>query len=406
MSVRSDIVVVGGGMVGAAFAAGVARAGFDVVVLDAAEPPHAPTGTPYSPRVVALARASETFLRGCGAWELLDAERCQPYEAMRVWDAAGAPFDDDALAFFARDLGEANLGHIVENDALAFAAYRAATSCQGLVWRSGTRVSDVTFGERAVRVSTEEGETFRAALVVAADGAASAMRDHLRVAVREGSYDQQAVVTHVKTAGSHENTAWQRFLSTGPLALLPLADGSTSIVWSTTPDHAKALLAYSDEAFCEQVAQASAGVLGAVTECAPRYSFALRWLHVSRYSGARFAVIGDAAHVVHPLAGLGANLGLQDAASLVAALKRAADAQRDIGDAPVLRPFARERRADNALMLEALSQINRLFAGDQFALSLMRRFGLRSVNRWGPLKRFFASRAMGLAGKSDVTASR
>ena len=400
MSLRTDIAVVGGGMVGAAFAAAAARAGFKVTVLDAGSVPTAPEPSSdwYAPRVVALARASQQFLEQCGAWDHLDAARCQPYAAMRVWDAAGAPFDDDALAFYARDLGEANLGHIVENDAVAYAAYLAALDAPDVVWRDGTRVADVTMGERAVRLTTDTGEVVNASLLVAADGARSAMREMLDVPVRQGDYAQRAIVAHIATRESHQDTAWQRFLPDGPLALLPLADDRTSIVWSTSPEHADALLDYSDEAFCEQVARASAGVLGAVTACSTRHSFPLTWLHVARYSGARFALMGDAAHVVHPLAGLGANLGLMDACDLVAALASAQARGRDIGDGPVLRPYARRRRADNALMLSALSQINRLFAGDRYALSLARRFGLRNVNRLSPLKRFFARRAMGLPG--------
>lgn len=399
MSLKTDIVIVGGGLVGGALAAGAARAGFDVTVLDAAAPPAAPAGGPwYSPRVVALARASERFLVDSGTWQHLDHSRCQPYQAMRVWDAAGAPFDEDALAFSANDLGEPNLGFIVENEALAAAAYRAATESPNVVWRDESRVDDIAVGERAVRLTTSAGETISAALMVAADGARSQMRDRLGVDIREGDYRQRAVVTHIETGGSHEDTAWQRFLPNGPLALLPLADGRTSIVWSTTHEQALALLAFSDRAFCEKVAQASAGVLGAVTACGPRFSFPLNWLHAQRYTGARFALAGDAAHVVHPLAGLGANLGLQDAADLVAVLSDAAGRGRDIGDGPVLRPYARRRRADNALMLSALSQINRLFAGDRFALSLARRFGLRGVNALAPVKRFFARRAMGLGG--------
>lgn len=399
MSLKTDIAIVGGGLVGGTLAAGAARAGFNVTVLDAASPPAAPADAAwYSPRVVALARASERFLQASGTWAHLDETRCQPYRAMRVWESAGAPFDSDALAFSATDLGEPNLGFIIENEALAAAAYRAATEMPNVVWRDGSRVEDMTIGERAVRLTTNAGESVSASLLVAADGARSDMRDRLGVSVREGDYEQRAVVTHVRTRGSHEDTAWQRFLPSGPLALLPLADGNTSIVWSTTHDQAQALLDFSDDAFCEKLEQASAGVLGAVEACGPRFSFPLGWLHAQRYTGARFALAGDAAHVVHPLAGLGANLGLQDAADLVDALTQAAASGRDIGDGPVLRPYARRRRADNALMLSALSQINRLFAGDQFALSLTRRFGLRGVNTFGPLKRFFARRAMGLGG--------
>ncbi|MEM6640437.1 MAG: FAD-dependent monooxygenase [Pseudomonadota bacterium] len=396
MSARSDIAIVGGGLVGAALAAGAARAGLNVVVLDAGAPPILDTCEGwFAPRVVALARRSQRFLKACGAWDQLDATRCQAYRAMRVWDAAGAPFDEDALSFEADELGEPNLGFIVENDALAAAAYRAAVACSTLQWRDHATVRDVSVGERAVRLTTEQGESVSAALVVAADGARSSMRAHLGVAIREGDYEQRAVVAHVDTSGSHLETAWQRFLPSGPLALLPLADGTTSIVWSTSAAHAEQLMGFNDEVFCQHLEQASAGVLGEVQRVSRRHGFPLTWLHAERYTGARFALAGDAAHVIHPLAGLGANLGLQDAEDMVNTLSGAQASGRDLGDGPVLRPYARRRRADNALMMSALTQINRLFAGDQFALSLTRRFGLRSVNRLLPLKRWFARRAMG-----------
>jgi ubiquinone biosynthesis UbiH/UbiF/VisC/COQ6 family hydroxylase len=383
-------------MVGGALAATLASNGFDVVVLDAAPAPVAPSGEAYSPRVVALSRASERLLRECGAWERMPAERVAPYVGMRVWDAAGSPIDDDALAFSAHEIGEANLGHIAENNLVAAAAYEAAQQQSTLSWHTDTRVNHIAISERSARVETDGGDAISAPLVVAADGARSQCRDLLGVAARHGSYKQSAVVTHVSTRDPHQATAWQRFLPDGPLALLPLADGRSSIVWSTTPAHAEQLIECGENEFCEQLGKASAGVLGQIVDCSKRYTFGLQWLHVERYSGARFAFVGDAAHVVHPLAGLGVNLGLADVASLAEVLIAAKQADRDIGDAPVLRPFARERKAQNALMLDALSGLHRLFSNQNFGLSLARRFGLRAVNKATPLRRFFARRAMGL----------
>ncbi|MFK7886640.1 MAG: FAD-dependent monooxygenase [Gammaproteobacteria bacterium] len=396
MKRRADVVIVGGGMVGGSLAASLASEGFDVVVLDAGDAPVAPEGAAYAPRVVAVSRASERLLRHCGAWQHMSSARVAPYGGMRVWDAAGSPIDDDALAFSAHEIGEPNLGHIVENDLVAAAAFQAAQAQASLSWHTNTRVNQISINERRARVETDDGGVISAPLVVAADGARSECRDLLGVAVRRGSYEQSAVVTHVRGSQSHEDTAWQRFLPSGPLALLPLADGRCSIVWSTTPDHAAELMACDGATFCAQLSKASAGVFGDITECSKRYTFPLQWLHVERYSGARFAIVGDAAHVVHPLAGLGVNLGLADVASLAAALVAARQAERDIGDAPVLRPFARERKAQNALMLDALSGLHRLFSNEAFGLSLARRFGLRAVNRASPLRRFFARRAMGL----------
>lgn len=396
MKRRADVVIVGGGMVGGALGATLAGNGFDVVVLDAGPEPMAPSGDEFSPRVVALSRASERVLRESGAWPRMPPERVAPYVGMRVWDAAGSPIDDDALAFSAHEIGEANLGHIAENNLVAAAVYEAAQEQPTLTWHTDARVNQISISERAARIETDSGDVISARLVIAADGARSECRDLLGVAVRRGSYEQSAVVTHVTTQDSHQDTAWQRFLPSGPLALLPLADGRSSIVWSTTPEHAEQLVECDQSAFCAQLGKASAGVLGQISDCSQRYTFGLQWLHVERYSGSRFALLGDAAHVVHPLAGLGVNLGLADVASLSKVLIEAKQNDRDIGDAPVLRPFARERKAQNALMLDALSGLHRLFGNQNFGLSLARRFGLRTVNKATPLRRFFARRAMGL----------
>ncbi|MFK8013883.1 MAG: FAD-dependent oxidoreductase [Gammaproteobacteria bacterium] len=396
MKRRTDVVVVGGGMVGATFATAAAQAGFDVVVLDAGTPPQAPTGDRYAPRVVALSGASRDTLMATGAWSHLEPSRVQVYERMRVWDAAGAALDDDALLFSAQDIGAADLGCIAENDAVAAAAYSAAQAQSSISWQDGARVADIAISERSARVSLEDGQSVSGALVVAADGARSASRDLLGVTVKRGDYQQHAVVTHVTMEQPHQETAWQRFLPSGPLALLPLADGRVSIVWSTDSNSAAELCALENDAFCVRLTEASGGVLGAITECSERFTFPLGWLHVERYTGERFALMGDAAHVVHPLAGLGVNLGIADAAELAAALAVASAANSDIGGANVLRPYARSRKSDNALMLESLTALNRLFGVDQFAASLVRRMGMRLVNRAAPLKRQFIKRAMGL----------
>ena len=396
MKRRTDIIVVGGGMVGATFASRAAQEGYDVVVLDAAPPPVAPSGEPFAPRVVALSRASQKTLIATGAWAHLDASRVQDYEHMRVWDAAGGPFEDDALLFSAGEIGEANLGCIAENDAVAAAAYTAAANESTVSWHAEARVADISISERSARVSLEDGQSISGALVVAADGARSASRDLLGITVQRGQYAQHAVVTHVTMEQAHQQTAWQRFLPSGPLALLPLADGNVSIVWSTDSAAAQALCALDEAAFCAALTDASGGVLGAASACTRRYTFELGWLHVERYTGERFALMGDAAHVVHPLAGLGVNLGLSDAATLAEALARARATHRDIGGSLVLRPYARTRKSENALMLEALSALHRVFGVDQFAASLVRRAGLRIVNSARPLKRQFIKRAMGL----------
>lgn len=384
-------------MVGGVFAGLAADAGFRVAVLDEGDPPQPSPGAEWGARVVALSRASEQALAQIGAWPRLDATRVQPYRRMCVWDAAGTAFDADALTFDCADIGEPNLGFIVENDAVTRAIHAALAARGHVDWQAGVRVEGVSVGERQARVQLADGQALSATLVVAADGAHSVCRELMGIAVREGDYGQRAIVSHVASRDGHGETAWQRFLPGGPLALLPLADGRSSIVWSAREDEARALEALDDDAFCRRLTEASGGAVGDVTASTPRRSFALRWLHAERYVCPRFALIGDAAHVVHPLAGLGVNLGLQDAVALAQVLSEARERGRDPGDRPILRRYARWRKAENAAMQAALGALNELFGIDRFGVSLLRRLGMRAVNRAAPLKRRLARRALGIS---------
>ncbi|MGH8336786.1 MAG: FAD-dependent monooxygenase, partial [Gammaproteobacteria bacterium] len=213
------------------------------------------------------------------------------------------------------------------------------------------------------------------------------------------SYAQQAIVAHVRTEKSHRDTAWQRFLPTGPIALLPLQDGRVSVVWSLDEARAEEIRTLDDAAFCAAVTQASAGVLGKVTTTTPRAAFPLQRLHANEYVRPRFALVGDAAHAVHPLAGQGVNLGLLDMATLTEVILAAQAGQRDIGDLSVLRRYQRARKGDNLAMIIALDSLKRLFSNDIAPLRLLRNAGLRAVDRFTPLKSAFMRRAMGLNGE-------
>jgi 2-polyprenylphenol 6-hydroxylase len=391
-----DVLIAGGGMVGAALAAllagGEATRGLKVALV---EPQPALPPLPADPvdlRVSALSRAGERLLVGVGAWPLLAPRRPCPYERMIVWDAASPPGGAETLVFDAAEAGEPNLGHIVENRAVAAALIERALALGATLIRSPvTGLELAADGARA----TLGGRTVTAGLVVAADGADSPLR---RLAGLEGdgaAYRAEALVTHLAPELPHGGAARQRFLATGPLGILPLADGRVSIVWSTTPEEAARLAALDDAAFSAAATSASDGVLGALAATAPRARFALRRFNASSYAATRLVLVGDAAHTVHPLAGQGVNQGFLDVLALAAELGRAVATGEDPGDARALGRYARARRADNALMGAALDAIFRLFTDERAVVRLGRRVGLRLVNGAGPLKRVLIDRALG-----------
>ena len=390
-----DLAVVGAGLVGAAFAATAARAGFSVVLLEANAPQAAPRAVDIGLRVSALSRASERLLREVGAWDAVASDRRCAYGRMVVWDAAAA--DASEVVFDAADLGEPDLGHIVENRALQHALWQAAGAA-GVELRAPATLSGLEVAARQATITLADGSTLGARLVVAADGAGSPLRTLAGLGVDAQDYDQHAVVAHLRSMAPHQSTAWQRFQPGGPLALLPLADGRVSIVWSTAPEHAAELLALDDATFGAAVTDASGGRLGALTAASSRARFPLRRQHAERYAGDRVVLIGDAAHVVHPLAGQGVNLGFQDAVALLAALEAARAAGDDIGEPATLRRYERARRGANAAMVELMDGFKRLFGDTRAPVVALRDAGMRAFDHSGPLKRAVMRGALGLDG--------
>lgn len=395
-----DVLIVGGGIVGAALAALLvsqpATRRLRVAIVEP-RPSDVPlAGEPLDLRVSALSRASERVLRAVGAWPRLAPRAPCAYDRMIVWDAADAPDGPNALVFDAAEIGEADLGHIVENRAIAAALLEQALAGGATLLR--TALTGIELEPDVARALAAE-RSFATGLIVAADGADSAARGWADIGGHLERYAQTAVVTHLRPERPHAGAARQRFLPSGPLALLPLADGRVSLVWSTLPDHAEQLVAATDEAFADLVTQASDAVLGRLVPTAPRASFPLRSFHASTYHRARFVLAGDAAHAVHPLAGQGVNQGLLDAAALAQTLAAAVEAGEDCGDARVLGRYGRWRRTENALMGAALDGLYRLFTNGGELVVRARRTGLGVVNRSGPLKRAFVQRALGLGGE-------
>jgi 2-octaprenylphenol hydroxylase len=396
-----DVIVIGGAMAGAAAAALLAAdsktrsLGIALVEPRPATPPAA--ADPIDLRVSALSRASQRLLERTGAWPAVRARGAAPYERMVVWEQRSDPAGPAALRFDAAEIGEPDLGHIVENRAVQAALLEHAQQAGVVLLR--TDFTKLDAGEAAITVTLADGRDYRAALAIGADGSDSAVRNQAGIGVRGWGYEQRAVVTHLRPEKSHMATAWQCFLDTGPLALLPLADGRVSLVWTTTPAHAEVLTGGTDEDFAARVTDASAGILGRLDCTAPRASFPLRLLHAKQYAAHRLALVGDAAHTVHPLAGQGINLAFLDVAALVDVAGDAMEAGDDPGERRALRRYERWRKAQALPAIVLLDGIQRLFQGSGEVRSRLRRSGLEMVQAAGPLKRIFMQRALGIAGE-------
>jgi 2-polyprenylphenol 6-hydroxylase len=397
MPATPTVLVAGAGVVGLATAALLATGRcadrMRVVVLDARPIPRW-RAEGVDPRVYALSRASQQLLAHVGVWSRIAETRAAPYLRMRVWEGADA-YAANALDFDSADIGEPNLGHIVEDTLLrtVLADKLAASREAQLV--IGAEIESVEEGEREVAVALKDGGSLRGAVLLAADGSDSTVRRLRGLPVAGHGYGQSAVVTHVTSTRGHQSTAWQRFLPGGPLALLPLADGRSSIVWSLPTADAERLLAASDADFLAELGAASLGCIGELTACSKRVAFPLQALHALKYTAPRVALLGDAAHTVHPLAGQGMNLGILDAASIAAVIEDALIAGEDIGDLKVLRRYERERKGDNLAMLAAFDGLNRLFRLPSWAAP-MRELGLRAVESAAPVKRVLMQKALGL----------
>jgi len=398
-----DVAIVGGGPNGATAAALLARhAGLPaarICLLDAGIGAADDDGL----RVIALSRASECVLRQAGAWERIRPDACFAYERMRVWHASVPADGPDVLAFEAAELAEPNLGYIVENRAVAAASLAAFESAGGAV-RAG-QVGGLAGDAAGVTLATDAGP-LRVRLVVAADGARSAVRGWLGLPVQVQDYHQLAIVARIATARAHQRTAWQRFLPGGTLALLPLASGECSIVWSVPEAEGRELMSLERAAFEARLTAAADGVLGGCRVAAGPVALPLRRLLAQGMTGPRVALLGDAAHVIHPLAGQGANLGLLDAAALADVLAQALAEREDPGAARVLRGYEQQRLAHDALVSGAMSAIKALFARGPGPQGWLAARLLGAAGAIGPLRRELARHAMGLAGELPRLARR
>ncbi|KTS77479.1 2-octaprenyl-3-methyl-6-methoxy-1,4-benzoquinol hydroxylase [Pseudomonas oryzihabitans] len=399
MLTHADLVIVGAGMVGSALALALADSGLSVVLLDRGplKPGAVESDLPFEPRVSALSLASQRILQRLGAWDGILARRVSPYQAMHVWDGSGT----GAVHFDAASVHAEVLGHIVENRVVQDALLERLAEANVLLLpearlellrRSGDQWLVQLAGDRQIR----------APLVVAADGATSAVRRLAGLETREWDYLHHAIVTSVRCAESHQRTAWQRFTDDGPLAFLPLDRGGDtqwcSIVWSCTPKQGERLMALDDAAFCQALGEAFEHRLGKVECSDTRLCIPLRQRHAKRYVEPGLALIGDAAHVIHPLAGQGVNLGFLDAAVLAEELRHAQARGEAIAEQRVLERYERRRMPRNLAMMAAMEGFQRLFQDDRLPLRWLRNAALKQVDRHFEAKALFVRRALGLSG--------
>jgi 2-octaprenyl-3-methyl-6-methoxy-1,4-benzoquinol hydroxylase/2-octaprenylphenol hydroxylase len=386
-----DVAVVGGGMVGAAAALALARSGFSVALIDARAPAAWAAADDLDLRVVGLAPSSVTMLDQLGVWSHIREARASAYERMHVWDAESGA----AIQFDAADEGRDVLGYIVENNLVQATLWHALDDA-GVRRIVPAEVIAYTMREDRAQLDLADGQVIAARLVVAADGAESPLRAMVGIGTHGRDYAQRAVVAHVETTHPHQRTAWQRFLPSGPLAFLPLADGRSSIVWSLPDAEAARVLALDDEAFRQALGVASDFRLGPIRAVGRRAAFPLRLKLAERYEVGRLVLLGDAAHAVHPLAGQGVNLGLRDVAELRDTLVEAREAGRDFAATHVLRRYARRRRSADGMDAWSFDALARIYAWQASPLVTARGIGVRLLNRIGPLKSRLARHAAGL----------
>lgn len=389
-----DIAIVGNGLVGGTLACALGGTGLKVAVLDREAPQTSHPSRRSDAdrlRVSAITPASRTLFEALGVWPAIAAQPMGRVAAMEVWDQGDIRFD-------AADIGELALAYIVENGVMTAALHARVQQFTNVHSVAPAEIAAVEIKD-GVQLMLRDGRRLSARLLVGADGAASAVRQYAGLAVRRFDLAQRAIVATVRTERAHVDTAFQRFLPAGPLAFLPLADAQqTSIVWSADTARAEALMALADDGFTAELTQAFGDRLGALTLASARAAFPLALTHAVDYVAPAVALIGDAAHTVHPLAGQGVNLGLLDAAALAEVVLDAHAAGKDIAAKHVLRRYERWRKGDNWTMLAVTGGFKYLFGNDWPLVREARNIGLRLTNRAPFAKNLFMRRACGLSG--------
>ena len=392
MNNEFDVLIVGGGMVGATLGCALGGSGLRVAVLEDAPPQEFNTEQPYDLRVSAVSIASANILKTLGIWRGIVARRLCPYRRMRVWE------DQGDVEFRSEEINEPVLGHIVENRIIQLSALERLKDFGNITLLSSVRTKHISYAAAGSTVELEDGRVLKGRLLVAADGGFSRVRQAAGLGVSGWDYEQHALVLTVDTGYGQQDITWQRFTPVGPQALLPLPGAHASLVWYNTPEEVKRLKGLADEDLLAELVQTFPDCLGEIKGITARGSFPLRRQHALRYVKEGVALIGDAAHMIHPLAGQGVNIGLLDAAALAEVLIAAHKRGADIGAAAILTSYESMRRRNNLLMMTVMDAFYRAFGNPHAPLRWVRNLGLGMAERLKPAKKLAMGYAMGLSG--------
>jgi 2-octaprenyl-6-methoxyphenol hydroxylase len=388
-----DVLIVGGGMVGLTLAAALGGAGISVAVVDRSDM-NATVVPEFDGRASAIAAGSRAVLNAIGAWPAM-APHAGPILEIRVTDGASPLF----LHYDSRDLGDGPLGHIVENRHIRLALLERIGALDSVRIIGGRGVISNDRDVLGATAVLDDGTEITSQLIVAADGRNSPLRQDAGIGVTGWDYGQTGIVCTVAHERPHRGIAQERFLTPGPFAILPMTGNRSSIVWTERTDVAKRLMALDDAAFKDELARRFGDYLGELDVVGPRFSYPLSLVHAERYIDNRLALIGDAAHGMHPIAGQGFNIGIRDVAALAEVIVDAARLGLDLGAETGLERYQRWRRFDNTVMLALTDGLNRLFSNEITPVRLARDAGLAAVNRMPGLKRVLMRHAMGRAGE-------
>lgn len=392
-----NIVIVGGGMVGLSAAIACAQNGLKVAIIEKNPAEKvASEANNYSPRVSAINHASQRFLKNIGAWKHLPLKRIQPYSAMSVWDSLGS----GEILFDAQTVQKSHIGHIIENAFIVDALWQRVHTLANIDLYLGQTIESWTQNDKTVNIVLSNAETLSAEVLIGCEGKNSVIREQSGIKKWQWDYQHTAVVTTVKHQQRHGEIARQVFLDTGPLAFLPLANEDkqqqySSIVWSAKTAQAEKILSYTDDEFSRAINQAFEHKLGPILEVNPRFSFPLTAHQSQTYFQGRAILLGDAAHAIHPLAGLGVNLGFLDAATLAQELSNAYQNKIDIAHPHTLRRFQRQRQSHNLAVAALMETFKRLYDTQAAVPVLARNIGMNVLNSSILMKRPIISAALG-----------
>lgn len=389
-----DITIIGGGIVGLACALALAKKGFNLALVEAGKG-HAKLlskDAPFDAKIVAITRKSELFFRDLGVWEgILNLRSCA-YQQMLVWDASA----DGQILFTASEFFEPNLGYMIEQSVILGTLWQALLQLDNVSIFTHSQLQKLEHQQQRHLAILSNGQALSAKLIIAADGAASQARQLAQITSQGWDYQQKAVVAIVKGDLPHRLTAFQRFAADGSLALLPLADPfQCAVVWATAPSNAENLIHMTKAAFEKNLTQECDAVMDQMTLMGDRFLFPLHTHHAKNYVQERLALVGDAAHTLHPLAGQGVNLGLLDVQALAAVLIHSRQKGRDYGILSVLKRYERQRKFHNQSMILAMEAFKRGFTSQNALIQYLRNQGLSWVDRQHKLKQFLAQVALG-----------